>query len=80
MQKMPRKGYCMLASLGRNRVFWSYVARGFGLGRSFLGCDRGFPGHNRVVFILVFCCDKGPPMPRQCFILCRDNVAIEVPL
>ena len=34
---------------------------GFGLGRVFLGRDRGFPGCDSIVFILVFYRNRGPP-------------------
>ena len=31
------------------------------MGRVFLGWDRGFPGRDSVVFILVFYLERGPP-------------------
>ena len=65
---MPRKGYCRLVGLGRDKgslVLCSdsgfCVATGFGLGRVFLGRDRSFLGRDRVVFIMIFCRDRGLP-------------------
>ena len=58
---MPGKGYCRLVGLGRDKGFLVLcsdsgfcVATGFGLGRVFLGRDR-------VVFIMIFCRDRGLP-------------------
>ena len=46
------------------------VVKGFSMGRVFLGCDRGFPGRDSVVFIMVFYRDRGPPyvMTVFCFL------------
>ena len=63
---MASKGYCTLAGFGcdkdflyRDRAFWLYVATWFIDCMQLLGCDKGFPGCNRVVFMLVLGHDKG---------------------
>ena len=58
-----------------------YVATWFSGCRRLLGRDRGFPGRNRVVFLMFFCHGRGPHSVTVvfCFFFC-DNVETEVPL
>ena len=39
-----------------------------------------FPGCDRVVFSWFYIATGVPTVSRQCFVLCHDNVAIEVSL
>ena len=73
MQEKHRTCYCLLGNLGRNRDF-SIVTELMALCRDMvlcvatwslgyiwlLGHDKGSPGRDRVVSLLVFCRDRGP--------------------
>ena len=91
MQKRPRKANACWAVWVATEIFLVAteflvlccdlvlcVATWFLGCRRLLGHDRGFPSHNRVVFLLFFYRD--PTVSRKCFVFIRDNVATEVPL
>ena len=45
------------------------------------GChDRGFPGHDRLIFFCFSIAIRVHTVSRQCFVFCHDNVAKKVPL
>ena len=68
MEKMPRTGYCMLVGFGRDRGF-------LGRDRAFWFCVATVGFVSRQDLVLVGC-----SWVATVFALCRDNVAIEVPL
>ena len=89
---MAKTGYCQFSSLGRDRDF-SVVIELFGSVsrhdtlcrdmvprlKGWLGRDRVFPSLNRVVSSWFYVATRALSVSRQCFVLCRDDVAIEGP-
>ena len=94
MQENGQKGYCPLASLGRDRGFLCRDIASGSVSRHGSLCRdavpklqavarsrQGFPGHDRVVFLSFFCRDKGFPCRDRVVFLpffCRDSVLFYV--
>ena len=75
-----QKGYCMLGSLGCDRVSGSMSRHG---SQAVGGCwvaIRVFLVETKLFFFYYSVMTGVPTVSRQCFIFCRDNVATEVPL